>query len=377
VGRVYLDGNATTPLDPRVRAAMEPWLDCGNASSLHAEGRAARAALDRAREQVAALVNAEPRDIVFTSGATEANALALAGSIRGRGLRRVLCSAVEHPSVLRTLEALRPGIELEVAGVGPDGRVPEDAPLPPGTELLSVMLANNETGAVMPVAALAARAHAAGAIVHTDAAQACGKMRVRIGELGVDLLSLSAHKMHGPKGAGALFARRDARLAPLARGGEHERGLRPGTENVAAIVGLGAAAELAGLETEERRARWARLRARFLARLRDEHPSARVHSPPDGLPNTIGFALPGVAGDALLAGLDLQGVAVSTGSACASGAAEPSPALLAQGLPRALAAESVRVSFHAGSTEADVDACLNAMARVVKGVRDFPARRRC
>jgi cysteine desulfurase len=356
---------------------MEPWLDCGNASSLHTEGRAARAAMDGAREQVAALVGAEPKDIVFTSGATEANALALLGAIRGRGLRRVLCSAVEHPSVLRTLEALRPEVELVVAGVGADGRVPEDLALPAGTELVSVMLAGNETGAVMPVGALARRARAAGAIMHADGAQACGRMRVRVDELGLDLLSLSAHKMHGPKGAGALFVRRGTRIAPLARGGEHERGLRAGTENVAAIVGFGAAAELAARELEGRRALWTRLRARFLARLRDEHPGARVHSPPDSLPNTIHLAFPGVPGDALLAGLDLAGIAISTGSACASGAAEPSPALLAQGLSRAQAAEGVRVSFHAGSSAEDVDACLNAMARVVKGLRDFPAGRRC
>ena len=366
--RVYLDGNATTPLDPRVREAMERWLDCGNASSLHAEGRAARAALDLAREQVAALVGARPREIVFTSGATEANALALLGAVRANAVRRVACSAVEHPSVLRSLEALGPDIDLDVLGVGRDGRVAEDAPIRAGTGLLSLMLANNETGAVMPVQAIAARARAAGAIVHTDAVQACGRMPVSVDDLGVDLLSLSAHKMHGPKGAGALFVRKGVRLAPASRGGEHERGLRPGTENVAAIAGLGAAADLASRELDARRRLWERLRAPFLARLRAEQPDARVNSPEDGIPNTISVTFRGIPGDALLMGLDLAGIAVSTGSACASGATEPSHVLLAMGLSREEASRSLRVSFHAGSREEDAAACLDALARCVKGL---------
>jgi cysteine desulfurase len=366
--RAYLDANATTPLDPRVRSAMEPWLDCGNASSLHAEGRAARAAIDRAREQVASLVGARSREIVFTSGATEANAIALLGAVRANGLRSAACSAVEHPSVLGALGALRPDVAVALLPVGRDGRVDADVPLPPGTALLSVMLANNETGAVMPVAALAARARAAGALVHADAVQACGRMRVDVAELGIDLLSLSAHKMHGPKGAGALYVRGGVRIASLSRGGEHERGLRPGTENVAAIAGLGAAAEFAAREIDARRALWTALRDRFFSRLRAEIPVARVNSPADGLPNTLSLLLPGIPGDALLAALDLAGVAVSTGSACASGAAEPSHVLVAQGLSREEAGESIRVSFHAGSTARDVDACLNELARCVKGL---------
>jgi len=366
--RIYVDGNATTPLDPRVREAMEPWLDCGNASSLHAEGRAARAALDRAREQVAALVGARPKEIVFTSGATESNSLALVGAVRANAVRRVACSAVEHPSVLRALEALRPEIDLAVLAVGRDGRVAPDATLPPGTGLLALMVANNETGAIMPVAAVAARARATGALVFCDAAQACGKMEVRVDALQADLLSLSAHKMHGPKGAGALYVRGGVRLAALTRGGEHERGLRPGTENVAALVGLGAAADLAARELEARRGRWAALRASFLAGIRAKLPGARVNSPADGLANTISLTIPGIPGDALLAGLDLAGISASVGSACASGAAEPSHVLLAMGLTRAEASQSLRVSFHAGTGEDDVAACLNEVARCVKGL---------
>jgi cysteine desulfurase len=377
MARTCLDGNATTPLDPRVRAAMDPWLDCGNASSLHAEGRAARGAVDLARERVAALLGSRPREIVLTSGATEANSLAIVGAIRANGVRRVLTSAVEHPTVTRALEALRPGIEVEAAGVDAAGRVAADTPVPNGTGLVTLMLANNETGAVMPVAAIAGRARASGALVHTDAAQACGKIPVRVDDLGVDLLSLSAHKMHGPKGAGALFVRSGVRLAPLAHGGEQERGLRPGTENVAAIVGLGAAAELAAREGEARRALWARLRAELLAGLHATIPEARVNSPEDGLRNTLSLSFPGLEGEALLMGLDLEGVAVSTGSACASGAAEPSHVLLAQGLSRAEAAQSLRVSFHAASTPADVASFLNALSRVVKGLRARIPVRRC
>jgi cysteine desulfurase len=231
------------------------------------------------------------------------------------------------------------------------------------------MVANNETGAVMPVAEIAARARAQGAIVLADAAQACGRMPVDVARLGADLLTLSAHKMHGPKGAGALYVRGGVRLEPPARGGGHERGVRPGTENVAAVAGFGAAAELAARELAGRRALWARLRGSFLARLHAEIPDARVNSPDDGLPNTISATFPGVPADALLAGLDLAGIAVSAGSACASGAPEPSHVLLAMGLSRELAAQSLRVSFHASSREEDVATCLNELARCVKRLR--------
>ena len=371
--RIYLDANATTPLDPRVRDAMLPWLDCGNASSPHAEGRAARSAIDRAREQVAALIGSSPREILFTSGATEANALALLGSVRALGARHVFTSAVEHPSVLRTLEALRPGIELTVGPVDSHGRLAPDCDLGPGVELVSVMAANNETGTLQPVRQIAEKARMLGAVVHTDAAQACGKIEVRVEDLGVDLLTLSAHKMHGPKGAGALYARVGIRLLPLFSGGEHERGLRAGTENVSAIVGLGAAAELAGTERVERCRLWAGLRARFLAGLRQALPDVLVNSPEDGLANTVSLTLPAVEGEAVLLGLDLCGIAVATGSACSSGAVEPSYVLRALGHSREQAEQSLRISFHAGTTNKEIDFCVKSLGDVVSRLRALEA----
>jgi cysteine desulfurase len=367
--RIYLDANATTPLDPRVRDAMAPWLDCGNASSPHAEGRAARDAIDRARDQVAALIGAQPREIVFTSGATEANALALLGTVTARRCQRVLTSAVEHPSVLRTLEAVRDRVDLVIAPVRRDGGLPHDTAIPPGTGLVSVMRANNETGAILPVREIAARARATGAVVHTDAVQACGKIPVDVDDLQVDLLTLSAHKMHGPKGAGALYVRRGTPLAPLFFGGEHERGLRAGTENVAAIVGFGAAAAYAAAEGEARRALWSRLHGLCVTRLRAELPAATIHLPEAVVPNTVCVTFPDVEGEAILLALDLEGIAVATGSACSSGAAEPSHVLRAMGLTREEAERSIRISFHAQSRPTDVAACLDALARVVKRLR--------
>ncbi|MHC4338683.1 MAG: cysteine desulfurase family protein [Planctomycetota bacterium] len=364
--RIYLDANATTPLDPRVRDAMVPWLGCGNASSPHAEGRAARAAIDDARDRVAELIGAQPREIFFTSGATEANALALLGAIDANGIECVFCSAVEHPSVLRTLQGLAPRVALEVGTVDSEGRLigrPSEA-----ATLVSVMLANNETGSVQPVREVAA---ATGAIAHCDAAQACGKMRVDVRELGVDLLTLSAHKMHGPAGAGALFVRRGARLSPLFHGGEHERGLRSGTENVAAIVGLGAAAKFAAAEFEARRCAWTGLRDEFLERIRAKIASLRINSPADGLPNTISLTIGGVEGEAVLLALDLEGIAIATGSACSSGAAEPSHVLSAIGLTRQQAEQSVRISLHAHTTREDLLACADALERAVKKLRSL------
>jgi len=368
MSRVYLDANATTPLDPRVREEILPWLGCGNASSPHLEGRAARDAIDRARQQVAELIGARPGEICFTSGATEANAVALLGAVRGLGLQRALCTAVEHPAVLRTLQNAG---SLDLVEVPVDARGVAAAPerLPEGVGLVSVMLANNETGAIQPVRRFAELARAAGALVHTDAVQACGKIPVDVHALDVDMLTLSAHKMHGPKGAGALFVRAGVEIPPLYHGGEHEHGLRPGTENVAAIVGLGAAADLALRERQERDALWRRLGDGFLAACAARVPDAKVHLAPERLSNTYSITFPDVEGEAVLLGLDLEGIAVATGSACSSGAAEPSHVLQAMGLGRDGAERSIRVSMHAHTSDDDVERCVTALARVVKGLR--------
>jgi cysteine desulfurase len=365
--RIYLDANATTPLDPRVKEEMAPWLDCGNASSPHAEGRAARAAIDEARERVAALIGCAPREIVFTSGATEANALALLGS----GASRVFASAIEHPSVLRLLEAGRPRVDLELGAVGPDGHLETGCSPAPDRELVSLMLANNETGAIQPVAEIAAMARESGAILHCDAVQAVGKIPVDVEALNVDLLTLSAHKMHGPKGAGALYVRAGARLGPLYHGGEHEHGLRAGTENVAAIVGLGAAAMHAAAERAERAKRWSVLKRQLTDRLASALPDARFRSIDPALANTVCVTVPGAEGEAVLLGLDLLGIAVATGSACSSGAAEPSHVLLAMGLSRREAEQTIRISFHAGTCEKEIDRLVTSLADVVSRLRDL------
>jgi cysteine desulfurase len=370
--RIYLDANATTPLDDRVREAMLPWLSCGNASSPHTEGRRARAAIDDAREHVARLVGAQPREIVFTSGATEANAIALIGTVRANGIERVATSPVEHPAVLRTLRAL-PGLHVHLLPVDRYGRVADDADVP--ADFVSLMLANNETGTVQPVREVAQRAR----IAHTDAVQACGKMRVNVDELGVDLLSLSAHKMSGPKGAGALYVRRGTKVEPLARGGEHERGLRAGTENVAAIVGLGEAALLANERLDTLRAHWNELWSFFAERLEEALPEVRLNTPREEharIPNTFNVTLPGIEAEAVLLALDLDGIAIATGSACSSGAVEPSHVLQAIGLTRTLAEQSVRISMHAETTRDELLVCVGALSSAVKKLRGLKVRSR-
>ena len=364
--RIYLDANATTPLDPRVREAMLPWLDAGNASSPHAEGRAARAAIDDARETVAEFLGASPREIIFTAGATEANAIGLLGTVR----EKVACTAVEHPSVLRTLEALQPSVELTLLPVDACGRLDPQCTLPEDAGVVSIMRANNETGTLLPVAEIAARAHDFGALVHCDAVQACGKVAVDVRELDVDLLSLSAHKMCGPKGVGALYVRAGTRIDPLFHGGEHERSLRPGTENVAAIVGLGAAARFAGREVALRAATWRTLTLHLMDRVEREIPTARINSPrEERVMNTVSITFADVEGEAVLLGLDLEGISVATGSACSSGAAEPSHVLRALGHTNREAENSIRVSLHPANTREEIDASVDALVRVVAKLR--------
>ena len=370
--RVYLDHNATTPVDPRVLDAMLPFLrdDYGNPSSLHWFGQRARAAVEEARSQVAALVGVEPAEIVFTASGSESDNMALRGvALRAPAARRgLVCSAIEHHAVLNTAKALREeGWPVELARVGEGGALDLDdfaARVTDATVLVSLMLANNETGALQPVAEAARVARDRGALVHCDAVQAAGKVPVDARALGVDLVTLSAHKLYGPKGVGCLYVRRGTPIVPLVRGGGQERNRRAGTENVAGVVGFGVAAVLAreGLATEAARA--SDLRDRLERRLL-AIPGARRNGDGPRLPNTANVSFEGTEAEGLLMALDLEGIAVSTGAACAAGGVEPSHVLRAMGFAPERVQSSLRLSLGRGTTPADVDRAAEVIAAVV------------
>jgi cysteine desulfurase len=372
--RIYLDHNATTPLHPEALEAMMPFLteEFGNASSVHALGRAARDAVEAARDAVAALIGADPSEIVFTGGGTESDNAALHGVLgfaERRGKRHLLTTAIEHHAVLETAKALeRAGTPVTYVGVDSDGRVDAEAvaeAIRDDTALVSVMHANNETGALQPVAEAARAARERGVLVHTDAVQTAGRIPVAVDELGVDLLSLSAHKFGGPKGVGALYVRRGTRIVPFHHGGAHERNRRGGTENVPGIVGLGKAAALAraGVVAEAERLR--QLTSLFLRRLAVLVDDVRVNSPAARVPGTVNVSFAGVEGESLILALDLEGICVSSGSACASGSMEPSHVLAAMRVPPMLAQGTVRFSFGRTNTEADVEDTAETVARLV------------
>ncbi len=384
--RVYLDHAATTPVHPDVAAAMQRALaeGWGNPSSAHAFGREARRLVEDAREEVAALIGARPQEVVFTSGGTEADNLAILGVARlarekGRG-DHVVTSLVEHHAVLHACEYLekREGFRVTYLPVDGHGMVdPDDLrrALTDRTVLVSVMLANNEVGTIQPVRELAAIARERGVPFHTDAVQAAGQIPVDVGELGVDLLSLSAHKIYGPKGVGALYVRRGLRLEPLLHGGGQERRLRPGTENVPGIVGLGAAARLARAELPRLGERVAALRERLIAGVLDRIPDARLNGHPERrLPGNANVSVRYVEGEAILLNLDLKGVAASSGSACAAGSTEPSHVLVAMGLPEHEARGALRFSLGRENTEADVDYVLEVLPPIVERLRRMAAR---
>jgi cysteine desulfurase len=377
-----MDANATTPLLPEVVEAMRPyWTEgFGNPSSIHQRGQAARAAVDRAREQVAALIGARPAEIVFTSGGTESDNMALFGVLVPGD--HFITTAIEHHAVLHPAAALAErGVEVTVLSCTGEGVIAVEtltAALRPNTKLVSVMLANNETGAIQPVRELANAAHAAGALFHTDAIQAAGKLNVNVVELGCDLLSLSGHKMHAPQGTGALFVRRTVRLRPIFFGGLHERGRRPGTENVAGIVGLGRAAELARswLADSASAAAMGALRDR----LEQGILAAVDHAGANGggaarVPNTSNLYFDHVEAEAMVIALDLQGLAVSGGSACQSGATEPSHVLTAMGLSEARARASVRFSLSRTTTEEEVDRVVEMVPALVRRLRELSPQR--
>jgi cysteine desulfurase len=363
---IYLDHNATTPLDDRIREAMAPYLGAfyGNPSALYRLGRLSRGAIDRAREQVAALAGAQATEVIFTSGGTEANNLAIKGLAGALAHGAMLIGATEHPSVLEPARYLAArGWSLHELPVGADGLPRADAgsTLPADIRFGALMRANNETGVIHDTAPLGERLRSAGGYLHVDAVQAAGKLPLDFAETGADTLTLSSHKLYGPKGAGALIARRNVPMESLLHGGGQENGHRGGTENVAAIVGFGKAAELARLELEDR--------ARHARRLRDQLEQALADLPgitvfaaaSPRLPNTVQFSVPGYDGETLVMNLDRLDLAVSSGSACASGGNEPSPVLIAMGVDEALARGAIRVSFGRENTPDDVERLVAAL----------------
>jgi len=377
---VYLDYNATTPCDERVVQAMEPYLclKYGNPSSLYGIAREARRAVARAREAVAALIGASPEEVFFTGCGTEADNWAIKGTaeaLKSKG-NHIITTAIEHHAVLEPCAYLaKNGWEATFLPVDAHGLVdPEilEKSIKETTILVSVMWANNEIGTIEPIEELAEICRRRKVRFHTDAVQAAGKLPIRVKETGIDLLSLSAHKFHGPKGVGALYVRKGTRIAPLLHGGHQENGRRAGTENVAGIVGLGAAAELAlaGMEEETRKEK--RLRDRLEKELVARIPEVIVNGHPEKrLANTLNICVKYVEGEAMLLHLDAAGICASSGSACTSGSLDPSHVLLATGLPHEIAHGSLRFSFGRFSTDEDVDSVVSALPGIVEKLRQM------
>jgi cysteine desulfurase len=377
--RVYFDYNATTPLAPEVVEALtQVSRDVfGNPSSIHHFGQQAKATIDDARSAVASLLNADPSEVVFVSGGTEADNFAIRGAaeaLEPTGRRHLIATGIEHEAVLNTLRALtRRGWRTTLLPVDATGVVAPDRlreAIDADTALVSVMHANNEIGTIQPVAALAAIAHERGALLHTDAVQSAGKIPVDVRALGADLLSLSAHKFNGPKGVGALWIKRGTRMQPTATGGKHERNRRAGTENVASIAGLGVAAMLAMGKMNAEAVRVSALRDRLEAGILRSVAGTQVNGAHDQrVPNTTNISFDRIEAESLLIALDLEGIAVSTGSACSSGTLEPSHVLKAMGLPTHRTQNSLRFSLGMFSTQEEVDRVIDVLPRLVEKLR--------
>jgi cysteine desulfurase len=380
--RIYLDHNATTPVDPEVLDAMLPYFsaDFGNASSIHTFGQRARAAVETSREQVAALLNARPQEIVFTSGGTESDNHAIFGVAQALlpvplG-SHIITSTIEHEAVLNACQALeKEGVAVTYLRVNREGLINLDDlrhAFRPETVLITVMHANNELGTVQPLAEIGKIASEADVYFHTDAVQSAGKIPLDVKALQLDLLSLSGHKLYAPKGVGALFIKSGTHLRQLLYGGHHQRGFRPGTENVAGIVGLGKAAELARLSLEKDAVRISRLRDTLEQGILTRVPDSRVNSA-NALrtPNTTNILFPGLEGEALIIALDLKGLACSTGAACSSGAVEPSHVLTAIGLPASEARASIRFSLGRHTSDSEIHAALDLVPAAVAQLRNL------
>lgn len=385
---IYLDHAATTPVDPRVIEVMLPFFSgrFGNPSSIYALGRDARTALDWARSTLAEQIGAEMRELVFTSGATESNNLAIKGvawwhrfNAPGSG-NHIIVSAIEHHAVMHAAEALIPhGFEITVVRPERDGIVGPDAveaAIRPDTCLISIMLANNEIGTIQPILEIAAMARERGIVIHTDAVQAAGSLPIDVHALGVDLLSITAHKFYGPKGVGLLYARRKVPIAWQQHGGGQEDTRRGGTENVPLIIGMAAALMLGNAEMSERNAHVLRLRDRLIEGILERVPDARLNGHPDQrLPNNVNISFSGVDGETLLLNLDMLGIAASSGSACSTGSSEPSHVLTAIGLTPDIARGSLRLTVGKDNTIEQVDRAIDAVVESVVRVRELAGSR--
>jgi cysteine desulfurase len=378
---IYLDHNATTPVDPEVVEAMLPFLsgDFGNASSVHQFGRAAKVGLERAREQIAGFINAHPSEIYFTSGGTESDNLALFGTVRRLKARRnhLIVTSTEHHAILEPAEYLHKYEDFDLDLLPVDGEGFADQQklaelVTDKTSFVSVMHANNETGVIQNTAALAETAKEKGAIFHTDAVQATGKIPVDVKALGVDMLSLTAHKIYGPKGIGALFVRQGLKFEPLMHGGSHEKKRRPGTENVAGAVGLAKALEIAGKCMQADHTRHGELADYFINRLLEIVPETRLNGPRSRrVPPTVNVSFTGIEGESVVLSLDMENIAVSSGSACTSGAVEPSHVLTAMGIPAVTARGSVRFSMGRSTTREQLDHVLTVLPPIVARLREM------
>jgi cysteine desulfurase len=374
--RIYLDHAATTPVDPRVRAAMEPFFTTvvGNPSSVHWHGRQAKAPLEQARATIATALGAHVSEIFFTSGGTEGDNLAILGSVQGQAGLHLVTAAAEHHAVLDTCRHLEStGHQVTIVPVDASGRVELaglESALKNGARFVSIMHGNNEVGTIQPVRAAADLALRYDAVIHTDAVQSVGKIPVHVDDLGVHMLTLSAHKIGGPKGSGVLYVRRGTRIAPMVHGGGQERGLRPGTENVALAAGCAEAVRLAVAEREEKMGRLRMMRDALEAEIVSQFPYAIVNGDPGGrLPQLLSVSFDAsrypMEGEMLVTNMDLEGISVSSGSACTSGSVQPSHVLLAMGRDEATAKATLRFSFGSMNSADDVNVVFDALKRVI------------
>lgn len=378
--RVYLDHNATTPIHPDVVESVIPFLrdEWGNPSSVHWAAREPRKAIDTAREQVAGLLGCQPNEVVFTSSGSESNNFAIKGIVnvnKGKG-NHIITTSVEHPSVLNTCKFLaKEGYDVTFLPVDSTGMIDLDelrSSINDRTILITIMYANNETGTIFPVEEIARIAGERGVTFHCDAVQAAGKLPIDVKKLGVDLLSISGHKLYAPKGVGALYIKRGVRVTPLIHGGHHERNRRAGTENVIGIVALGKASEIALRDMDEVASRVKMLRDRLEKGIMERIPHVRLNGHPEKrLPTTLNVSFQYIEGESILLNLDMKGIAASSGSACTSGSLEPSHVLMAMGIPPEIAHGSVRFSLGRDNTEEDIDYVLEVLPPIIERLRSM------